>query len=276
MITDSRVLALCAQLPAGDHRASCPSCERGPADRALSLRADGRGGALVHCFRCGLSGVVRLADDHFPRSSPARRAHRPSDDYRLRELWNAARPIDGVGRAYLEARGCAIPPAEGHLRFLPRLRHPVAGIEAPALVALVTSIEDAAPITLHRTWIRADGRKADLQPPRMLLAGRPKRGGCIRLWPDDAVTCGLGIAEGIESALALAWAHAPVWAAIDAGNLTQFPLLEGIESLVIAADHDQAGLRAARECARRWAGRDVRVVVPPEPGTDLADVAGSA
>ncbi|MDE3037095.1 MAG: toprim domain-containing protein [Pseudomonadota bacterium] len=87
---------------------------------------------------------------------------------------------------------------------------------------------------------------------------------------------GLGIAEGIEDALTvMASGWRPVWAAVDAGNIASFPVLPGIECLTIFADHDKAGLEAARRCAERWqaAGRDVRIVSPNAAGEDWADVA---
>ncbi len=96
----------------------------------------------------------------------------------------------------------------------------------------------------------------------------------MRLVPDDEITVGLAIAEGIETALAFARVFPTVWACIDAGNLASFPVLDGIESLTICADHDEAGLRAAEVCAPRWyeAHREVRIHVPRDPGRDFADV----
>lgn len=181
-----------------------------------------------------------------------------------------------TARQYLEARGCAIPPLDGDLRCTESLRHP-SGYVGPALVALVTDAITREPLTLHRTWIRADGTKADVNPPRLLLGKHRKQGGVIRLWPDDAVTTGLAIAEGIETALAVATAYTPVWSCIDAGNMAAFPVLDGIECLLIVADHDDAGMRAGNECASRWAraGREVRLAIPPK-GMDAADLARSA
>jgi len=112
----------------------------------------------------------------------------------------------------------------------------------------------------------------------MLLGGHRKQGGVVRLWPDDAVTTGLGVAEGIETALSLAHGLTPVWACIDAGNLAGLAVLDGIEALTIAADHDDAGIAAANTCADRWAraGAEVRVVLPEIQKTDLNDVARAA
>lgn len=188
------------------------------------------------------------------------------------KFWRSLQPITGAGRAYLEERECVIPPEDGDLRFARSLRHP-SGYTGPALVALVTDALTREPLTLHRTWIRPDGRKANVDPPRLLLGKHRKQGGVIRLWPDEAVTAGLGVAEGIETALTLAHAFAPVWSAIDAGNMAAFPVIEGIEALLVVADHDTAGIAAAEECADRWisAGREVQAVMAPGEGQDLND-----
>jgi hypothetical protein len=159
------------------------------------------------------------------------------------------------------------------LKWHPALRHPVTGYVGPALVGLVTHVVTRVPMSLHRTWIRPDGRKADVDQPRLLLGGHTKAEGVIRLWSDEAVTYGLGVAEGIETALSLAHGFTPVWACIDAGNLSTLPVLEGIETLTIAADFDPAGIAAARQCAKRWrdAGRQARIVMADRFGDDLND-----
>jgi hypothetical protein len=237
------------------------------------------------------------------RSAPPAAPHQPpapqsSQDQSLstygRELWTSCRYIDSESPAarYLSARGCALPHPDGDLRWHPALSHP-SGYIGPALVALVTDVLDAQCwLSLHRTWIAADGsgNKADVNPSRMLLKGHRKSGGCIRLWPDDSVTLGLGIAEGIETALTLARGFAPVWATIDAGNLAAFPYMSPIESLTVAVDHDPAGIRAFEALARRWWDDaavhharhsselphdhppvEIRKVLAPHAGDDLND-----
>jgi hypothetical protein len=265
----------------GPRRQTCPGCGRGPRDKTLGVTIDERGG-VAHCHRCNF--VANLFHDD-ARARPGRPIPRASAGVRYevlsdfgRALWRECQPIGGPARSYLEARCCVIPPADGDLRFHPALKHPPSGIEGPALVALVTDAVTGVPLTLHRTWIRADGAKADLDPPRMLLGGHRKAGGVVRLWPDEAVTHGLGVAEGIETALSLAHGYQPVWALIDAGNLAAMPVLAGIESLLIAADHDEAGIAAARGCAATWAarGREVGVVMPGQRKTDLNDLARAA
>ena len=111
-----------------------------------------------------------------------------------------------------------------------------------------------------------------MDTPRLPLWNHATKNGCIRLWADEEVSYGLGIAEGIETALSLAWAYAPVWSTIDAGHLAQFPVLAGIESLVIAQDQDPAGMSAASICARRWAEAGKEVLVTRQAANDLNDV----
>lgn len=193
-----------------------------------------------------------------------------------RQLWASCRSIDPESPAghYLRGRGCLLPHPEGDLRWHPALKHP-GGHIGPALVALVTDVHAAERwLTIHRTWIQADGRKAEIETPRLLLAGHPKAGGVIRLWPDELVSTGLAIAEGIETALAAAQRFTPIWASIDAGNLGAFPVLGGIEALTIIVDHDRAGVNSALNLGRRWrqAGREVFVLYPEKPGTDWCDV----
>jgi hypothetical protein len=219
-----------------------------------------------------------------PRRTPAKapeRARETAQHPRLSDwglsIWRDTTGLPGtIADRYLLARCCALPPADGHLRFHPHLEHP-SGYVGPALVGLITDAITREPISLHRTWIKADGTKADVEvgKERLVLAGHRKQGGVIRLWPDEAVSYGLGIAEGIETALTLATVLKPVWSLLDAGNLAAFPVLGGIEVLTIAADNDEAGLRGANACATRWTevGCDVRVVVPPVKGMDLNDFA---
>lgn len=273
--------------PGATLRLRCPqpacASKRGEA-LAVTIDSDGRGAAWT-CHRCGWAGGARDGRTSERASAPRRAPREPAavpTDPQTHPAWRGSRVItrdDPAGR-YLCARGCALPHPEGDLRWHPALRHPCQHV-GPALLGLVTDVLDASRcLTLHRTWITGDGsgRKAGVDPPRLLLKGHRKAGGVVRLWPDDAVTLGLGLAEGIETALTLARAFTPVWSCIDAGNLAAFPVLDGIESVTVAADHDPAGIRASDALAVRWAaaGCEVRRIVPPSPGADLNDLASDA
>lgn len=260
-------------------------CESGPSFnridarstiRSLARRAhSGRSGSLFRFARdCGWRGEYR----HMPRrpvqiAQPVQPTRIMLSD-RGRKLWRECHPIDGIAAAYLRARNCVLPPADGALRWHPALKHP-SGHVGPALVALVTNALTREPISLHRTWITATG-KADVQPARLYLAGHDLTDGVIRLWSDELVTYGLGIAEGIETALSLAWGFTPVWAMLDAGHLGGFRPLPGIETLAIACDNDPAGINASRECSERWSTAGADVIVTRQEVNDLNDVLEAA
>ena len=130
---------------------------------------------------------------------------------------------------------------------------------AGAVIALMTDAETGETIGVHRTFLDSAGAKRE----RKMLG----RQGVVRLSPEDAVSTGLGIAEGIEDALAvLLSGWSPVWAATSAGAIARLPVLAGIETLTVFADADEPGLVAARACCDSWrrAGREAMITPPSE------------
>ena len=143
----------------------------------------------------------------------------------------------------------------------------------PAMVAPIVA-PDGRTVALHRTYLTADGRKADLPSPKKLTgAAGPLAGACVPLHkPARGV---IGIAEGIETALAAWCASAvPTVASYCAGNLATWQWPAGLQRLVIFADNDKAG----REAADKLQSRAVRtglqscVMTPTDAGADWLDV----
>lgn len=212
----------------------------------------------------GIPVVCRPAEPDGRRWSP-----------RADTIWQSTGPLtDSIGAAYLAGRGCALPDSDD-VRFHAGLNHWPTMTTWPALVSRVTDAVTCKPMTLHFTFIAHDGSaKAPVDKPRLLLPKHIKAGGVVRLVDDAEVTTGLGIAEGIETGLSImATGWRPVWAAIDAGNLARFPTLDGIETLTVFADHDPAGIKAARDVADRWiqARREASITLPRKRGTDWND-----
>jgi putative DNA primase/helicase len=99
----------------------------------------------------------------------------------------------------------------------------------------------------------------------------------IKLSSDEVVTQGLTVGEGLETVLAgMAKGFSPAWALGDAGNVENFAVLGGIETLTILVDNDPSGRgqHAALECSARWtrASREVLRAVPNQTGHDFNDV----
>jgi phage/plasmid primase-like uncharacterized protein len=124
---------------------------------------------------------------------------------------------------------------------------------------------------LHLTLLEPDGLG---RKEKRLARGSKPKGGAIRLFPLEAGQP-LALAEGIETALAVRVATGwPVWATIAAPFMKEVVLPPEAKEVVIAADHDKAGVEAAHALARRLLreGRRVRIAVPPEEGEDWLDV----
>lgn len=187
------------------------------------------------------------------------------------KLWREAVAIERtLAERYLrETRGLELP-ADVSPRVLKFHRHCVfGGDRLPCLLALYRHIETNEPRGIHRTALARDGRKLD----RKALG--PTRNAAIKISPDDAVGAGLTIAEGLETTLAgMQHGFRPAWAVGCAGAIATFLVLDGVETLTVLVDNDEAGLRAADECSRRWraAERTVRRIVPRSKGADMADV----
>lgn len=263
----------------GTQRLPCPECDKGPKDDALALTIEHTGGAVWLCHRCGFSGGmagkrITVSRDRAP---PVSKFDIPKKwDAVLQRAWDECRSIEpgSAAATYLRSRGCVLPPAGSDLRWSISIFHAPTRQAFPALVAVVTDAITGEPLTLHRTYLAKDGSgKAPVEKQKLLAGGYRKKGGCVRLWPDESITTSLGLTEGIESALAAGHVFQPVWAAIDASNLSAFPTLGGIQALTIFADNDSAGLEAARQCATRWLDhdREVRVWHSQTPGFDVAD-----
>jgi putative DNA primase/helicase len=99
----------------------------------------------------------------------------------------------------------------------------------------------------------------------------PCRGGAVRLAEAEDV---LMVGEGIETCLSAKQAAGlPAWAALSTSGLRALKLPKDIREVIVLADGDDAGEKAARECGLRWLreGRRVRIARPPR-GLDFNDL----
>jgi hypothetical protein len=216
-------------------------------------------------------------------------------------LWQESMAPKGTPvEAYLARRlSPDLPPwlLSGHvLRFHPNMMFP--GLpRGPCMVGLYrrvgvieTPLGPASrneSIALHRTMVTELGEptyvEAHGKRKKAKAALGPTKNAAIKLIPDvlfddwcgPELTYGLGLSEGIETAIA-AWllTGVPTWACGYAANMAAFPVLPGIECLTLFIDNDKAGLEAAATCAERWTAAGLQVIakVPDGDGADFADV----
>jgi putative DNA primase/helicase len=150
----------------------------------------------------------------------------------------------------------------------------------PAMVCLVRGIVSNKPQAIHRTALTPEGRAIKRNGKTFRMSLGPVRGGAVKIDPDEDVTQGLCIGEGVETCLAgRQMGLRPVWSAVTTSGVANFPVLPSVVGLHIFRENDAnlAGPKAVEDCAARWrnAGLDVRVVDPGR-GSDLNDELGGA
>mgnify|MGYP003385784880 CR=1 FL=1 len=150
----------------------------------------------------------------------------------------------------------------------------------PAIVSIVRN-SNGEVLNIHRTFITEDGYKAGIESPRKMGASIvtcPINGGSIQLTPHARI---MGVAEGLETALACREAMELAMHCTGNANLMrswQPPV--GCEIVIIFADNDksQTGILAAQDLYERLTklGMTVFIALPLEEdgleNVDWADV----
>lgn len=194
----------------------------------------------------------------------------------LRSVWQESTSIHHPDaepvRVYLQSRGLdGWLPNWSNLRFHPKMQYrnednQVVGY-FPAMLALVE--KDNQAVTIHRTFLTDDGRKAPVDSPKKLMpipADRLIVGSGIRLGNPGRV---LSVTEGIETALAVIEATGMVtWPLISATLMSHFVIPQGVEKLIIWSDLDRslAGTFAAQKLAERAKTQGIQVEIREPSG----------
>ena len=218
-----------------------------------------------------VSGAMKFALDmlNHPENRDLRpvqrlKAEKPARDTRkaAKALWDRSRPIMTSyahhGQAYFEARGIKLKNIHD-LRFHHAAWLDVTGIDIPdhypvmirqdrrvaSLPAIIAAVRNAGGDlqAVHRTFLDPVlAEKAAVDEPKRAL-GLLTGGAC---WLRRSGPC-LILAEGIETALSIgcAFPGAALAAGITAHHLTEIALRAACDRVLIAADNDPAGLRAA-------------------------------
>lgn len=255
----------------------CPAC--GYANSLSLTERDGT--PLWHCHACNdgeaVSAAMRshggIAGLNNWKKFDIQSARRLNPDKLrwVRQLWEQSRPAAGtMVEQYLHGRWLtgSIPPT---LRYLPDCPHKPTQRRYMAMVAAVTRWPDRQPVAIHRTYLKPDGSGKIEHPQNRMMLGDAK-GGAVRLAPHGSQ---LGLAEGIETALSVQLATGmPMWACLSTSGLQNVFLPDDVQEVVICADHDEPGQRAAARAAERFIqlGRKVRIALPPQAGQDFNDI----
>jgi hypothetical protein len=310
----ARAIAQCMGGEARGNQALVPGPGHSRRDRSLSVLVDpdAPDGFVVHSF-CGddpiacrdhVRRMCGLPDFRGERRQPSpqaaqvvqkRRAKAEHDEAALAayvkskalETWQEAIALpETIAERYLQIR-CGYVSEDiigaDALRFHPRCVFALADdtkVRLPALIGLFRDMQTGEPVAIHRTALAPDGSGKDAQTPGL---GNPKKmlgqcdGAAIMLTPFADVTHGLGMCEGIETAISIAltgWR--PLWVVGASWGIENFPPLDGLEVVTVFADHDRNGAcqRAAAICRDRLFHHniDVEAVMPRTAGLDWNDI----
>ncbi len=224
-----------------------------------------------------VESVVGSAKEHKLRKQDETKRRRI-----MQEMWDRGvtiTPGDPVS-LYLRKRGLEdVELSPSAVRYIESRQYEDSDQYFPCMIAKVVAANHH-PVTLHQTYLTADGEKAPVEKPRKLFWGNHPDGSAVRLMmPETGV---LGIAEGIETAIAASklW-HLPVWAALNAHHLAKWRPPKGIRQVHVFGDADAkfAGQAAAYECGRgvycmaeNLRPEEVIVRIPDAVGRDWNDV----
>jgi CHC2 zinc finger len=286
----------------GEYVGSCPRC--GGTDRfsinvkknVFNCRGCDRGGDAIELVRHvggltfrdaverlvgAMAGTGAKSDPQRERREAERRAReaeeRAEKTAEALRIWDQGEPIGGsAAEAYLQSRAIILDGSgRGFARYHSKLLTSRYG-HAQALLALFRNIETNEPQAISRILLDPDGNKLG----RMFLG--PVAGAAVKLDPDEHVTHGLHVGEGVETCLAARQIGLrPTWALGSAGAIGAFPTLSGIQTLTFLrerakndlAQPDVANATAAEKCGARWlrAGRNVLSAWPPSWAEDFND-----
>ncbi|NWG54825.1 MAG: toprim domain-containing protein [Hydrogenophilaceae bacterium] len=277
-----RIVAACGGiLLDGATRALIPGPNHSHKDRSVSLRLTEEGRILIHCFSPKddwrdvrraladlglLDGEPRVVEGS-ARRSPLRVVAQPVDEERLARagrLWEESGPLKhSVAEAYMRRR--AVPSGlwkSTALRFHPRMTSLDDRAKRPALVAAISDAHGALQ-GVQVTLLSAHGTaKAAVATPRRVIGNL--MGGTVRLADaqDELV-----VGEGIETMLTASDVFGvPAWAALSADNLARLIIPHALRRLIIAADNDEAGLRAAQFLGARMVNSTTVEIETAPPG----------
>lgn len=281
------VVALLHARPQGDGWLACCPAHNDKTPSLSIKQKDNSRDVILHCFAgCDFLDILRSLSPYSPQPFTSgfqnRAIKRPTIDQAAKEadernalyarqIVQASRSIDAVEPVlrYLQNRGIESVNSPA-LRAHRNLKYSPGAYYYPALVASVSDLRGNL-LGVHRTYVSYDGLgKAPVDKPKKMLGNL--QDGSVQLAEPGPT---LMIGEGIETCLsAMQAVNLPAWAALSASRLPIISIPECVKEIIILADHDDAGKKAAALAGRRWVdqGKRVRIALPPAPGGDFNDL----
>jgi hypothetical protein len=266
----------------------CPAHNDNNPSLSISLRHDGK--LLAHCFAgCSFTDVInaiqslglltrnkimrhKLSNVNSASVSRVNKINSSSIEY-INKLWKQAEPgSNSLVESYLRARSLtiAVPSSIG---FLPHHYHRESKTYWPCMISAVNRWPSDEVIAVHRTFLSVNGcGKAPVTPNKKMLG--QVAGGAVRFGECLEV---IALAEGIETALSY-WQETGVttWAVLSASGFSNIvlPPVDITKEVIILADHDESGVKAAKLASKRFVqeGRKVYLNAPQEKGQDFNDL----
>ncbi len=266
-------------------RGRCPACGYAKPTLEVAVEQDR---IAVSCSACGaVAGIAAMMG--IPSDIVIAPCAQPSKVARALDAWRNANPAAGsLVERYLQGRGITLPPP-ATIRFLPRQRNWSDGRTYPAMISLVrrvpgdddhAALEHGASLIdsgAHFTFLQGgpDGPvvKAATEASKLTL-GQLRYGG-VWLTPIEKIGEQLAVAEGIETALSVMQiTKLPTVAALSAAGMRSLRWPPQVRRLWIAADNDQAGLKAAEVLLERAlrAGLQAHIKIPAGGKNDFNDL----
>lgn len=273
----------------GDWWACCPFHDektpsfhvREPEGYFKCFGCDAKGDAItltMHLERLSFPAAVRALASRAGSGDPTARryveraiADQATQIAEVRQLWGegASAAPGGPVRTYLAGRGLSAATIALATRAGGAIREHRDRYGRPAMLAAARNGAGAGR-AVQLTKLKRDGSAKRGDSEDRITTG-PMSGAAVQLLaPVDGA---LAICEGVETALALYQLHRiPAWATLGAANLAAFAPPAGVRRLVIAADNDAPGRKAAARLLRRLR-RSVKCTTMLAPrGMDWADV----
>ena len=263
----------------------CPIC--GGKDRFRFDNKDGSGSYI--CGQCGAGdgwtliqktmctdfiGAAKIIQNVIGECKLDEHKESVSPDARkmIKEIWvRCVNPSGTPVEKYLKSRGIMMIP--NTIKYCPKCYNAELGEEIPAMIAAVQN-PNGKGVSLHRTYLTDEGRKAEVEKIKMLTPVNGKiSGGAIRLFNHGDT---LGVAEGIETAVSCMQLFGiPTWAVVSSTIMEGFEPPESARKIVIYADNDASfvGQSSAFILAKKLYQQDriIEVLMPDNVG-DFNDV----